>query len=311
MSQHDYVLDNQNGLSFRADLNAVLAAILTNNSGATEPAVKFAGMFWLDTSTTPAILRRRNDANSAWLDPLANPSFSGTLTHTGDIVLSGTGKKITGDFSSAALANRLLFKSSTSNGATYLSAVPNGTSKKAEINLFTGATTDESFFLAGIEGAGGSPAAYIGADKIGSGAYLPLNINVGGVTRMQFGATGGISCSTPATPSTGAASISATGTFSYDPTTHGQVCTLTATNAITITLGAAAGKFVAGTHYTLMIKAGDTSARTFAKNSTVKGSGGNLPVTTGATTTNSMDILHLVALDANTVMVTGSTADVR
>lgn len=66
MSQHDYNIANQSGLEFRADLNAVLQAIATGNSGSTEPATTYAGLEWLDTTANPPTLKRRNQANSAW-----------------------------------------------------------------------------------------------------------------------------------------------------------------------------------------------------------------------------------------------------
>lgn len=112
-------------------------------------------------------------------------------------------------------------------------------------------------------------------------------------------------------PATGTASVSTTSDFNYSPATHGQVCTVTLTNAITVTLKVSAGTVVAGTHYTLILKAGDTSARSFAKGSTFLAPGGNLPITSGATTTNAWDVLHLVGVDTNTVAVVGSSADVR
>jgi hypothetical protein len=113
------------------------------------------------------------------------------------------------------------------------------------------------------------------------------------------------------TPATGTASVSTTSTFSYDPSTHGQVCTVTLTNATTVTLAVSAGKAVAGTHYTLILKAGDTSTRTFAKGATILAPAATLPITSGATTTNSWDVLHLVGVDTNTMAVVGSAADVR
>ena len=71
MSQHDYNLADQAGAAFRADLNSALAAIVSQNSGATEPAATFAYQWWADT--TSGRLKQRNAANSAWLDrgPLA------------------------------------------------------------------------------------------------------------------------------------------------------------------------------------------------------------------------------------------------
>ena len=71
MSQHDYNLADQAGAAFRADLNSALAAIVSQNSGATEPAATFAYQWWADTAS--GRLKQRNAANSAWLDrgPLA------------------------------------------------------------------------------------------------------------------------------------------------------------------------------------------------------------------------------------------------
>jgi len=65
MSQHDYVLENQSGANFRQDANNALAAIVTNNSGTTEPAATFAGMWWIDT--TSSWVKQRNSVNTAWI----------------------------------------------------------------------------------------------------------------------------------------------------------------------------------------------------------------------------------------------------
>jgi len=88
MAQHDYILENQSGPSFRADLNGAMQAIATNNSGSTEPSPTYAYQFWADT--TAGLWKQRNGANSAWLTigalntanlglaPLASPAFTGT-----------------------------------------------------------------------------------------------------------------------------------------------------------------------------------------------------------------------------------------
>ena len=46
----DYTIDNQSFPSFRSDLNTVLGAINTTNSGTSRPASAVAGTFWLDTN---------------------------------------------------------------------------------------------------------------------------------------------------------------------------------------------------------------------------------------------------------------------
>ena len=67
MATHDYVLANQSGSSFRNDLNGALAAIVSQNSSATEPATKYAYQPWIDISATPALIKQRNAANDAWI----------------------------------------------------------------------------------------------------------------------------------------------------------------------------------------------------------------------------------------------------
>lgn len=63
--QHSYSIQNQAGAAFRADLNDALTAIVSNNSGATEPNPSHAFQWWADT--TSGILKQRNAANNEWI----------------------------------------------------------------------------------------------------------------------------------------------------------------------------------------------------------------------------------------------------
>jgi hypothetical protein len=65
MSQHDYVIANGTGSAVRSDLNNALAAIVSQNSGATAPSTTYAYQWWADTTT--GLLKLRNAANSAWI----------------------------------------------------------------------------------------------------------------------------------------------------------------------------------------------------------------------------------------------------
>lgn len=65
MSQHDYTIDNGDGATFRADINAVLAAILTANSGSTAPTTTAPFMLWADTAN--GVIKQRNAADTAWV----------------------------------------------------------------------------------------------------------------------------------------------------------------------------------------------------------------------------------------------------
>tara|TARA_R110002096_G_scaffold47183_1_gene126123 strand:+ start:306 stop:1010 length:705 start_codon:yes stop_codon:yes gene_type:complete len=65
MAQHDYDIANASGASVRADLNSMADAMVSNNSGSTEPTTKLAYMWWADTTT--GLMKQRNGANNAWL----------------------------------------------------------------------------------------------------------------------------------------------------------------------------------------------------------------------------------------------------
>lgn len=66
MAQHDYTIANAAGATVRADINNVLSAIVSQNSGAAAPSPSFAFQWWMDT--TNDILKQRNAANSVWIE---------------------------------------------------------------------------------------------------------------------------------------------------------------------------------------------------------------------------------------------------
>lgn len=49
MAQHDYNIANADGATVRSDLNNVLSAIQSNNSGGSDPSSLVAGMFYYDS----------------------------------------------------------------------------------------------------------------------------------------------------------------------------------------------------------------------------------------------------------------------
>ena len=90
----DKTLDNQSGSSFRTELNSVLAAIASNNSGSSEPSgTKVAFEPFVDTSASPAVYKLRNAANNGYvtIGPVETnfglAALSGA-TFTGDITLN-------------------------------------------------------------------------------------------------------------------------------------------------------------------------------------------------------------------------------
>ena len=96
MSTHDYNLANQSGASFRSDLNNALAAILSNNSNASDPTTTVAFMIFADTNANK--LKIRNSANDAFIDLI---NLDGTIAR--DLTLTGASANIVFDQSDNAL----------------------------------------------------------------------------------------------------------------------------------------------------------------------------------------------------------------
>lgn len=65
MATHDYVIDDAAGATFRADINNMSQAIVSQNSSATAPSPSFAYQTWNDS--TAEAFKIRNAANTAWL----------------------------------------------------------------------------------------------------------------------------------------------------------------------------------------------------------------------------------------------------
>lgn len=78
MATHDYVIDNQSAPAFRSDLNNVLQAIVTQNSSAAAPTTTYPDMIWYDTAANQ--IKKRNEANSAWITLGTIDEVGGTFT---------------------------------------------------------------------------------------------------------------------------------------------------------------------------------------------------------------------------------------
>ena len=107
----DYSLANQSGANFRSELNTILAAIASQNSGSSDPATTYAYQWYIDTSASPALLKLRNGSNNAWITV-------GDVTATNLGMLTGsstlTAGNLSGTIPSAVLGNSSLFLGTTS-----------------------------------------------------------------------------------------------------------------------------------------------------------------------------------------------------
>ena len=102
MAQHDYNIANQTAANARTDINNVLSAIATNNSGTAAPSTTFANQWWYDTDAF--ILYIRANGNDAWI-PVAYLDQTGDnfriLDNTQVVNTSGSQTGLLGDQATA------------------------------------------------------------------------------------------------------------------------------------------------------------------------------------------------------------------
>jgi hypothetical protein len=110
-------------------------------------------------------------------------------TMTGDLSFSGNSRRIKGDFSNATIANRLMFQTSTVNGNTGVSFLPNGTGAQTNLLLHNTSNTTDYGYLTAFCSAG---EASFRQSYTGVGSFLPMTFHAGGAERMRIATDGNI-----------------------------------------------------------------------------------------------------------------------
>jgi len=135
-----------------------------------------------NTVTTLNNMTLANATVSSGNVTVTSASLSGNLTFT------GTGNRITGDFSNATVANRVIFQTSTTNGNTVLNLIPNGTGTVCAFGMdsdpaLTNSSTGSLNLAAGTD-------VRLTAGIRGTGSYLPMTFYTGGSERMRVDTSG-------------------------------------------------------------------------------------------------------------------------
>lgn len=118
------------------------------------------------------------------------PQTGGTLS--GNLTFSGTGRRITGDFSTSTLADRTAFQTSTTNGNTGVFLLPNGTAQIATLRTYNTADPTNGAFL---QIQANATETSITASASGTGTALPMAFYTGGASRLSISTSGGITSS--------------------------------------------------------------------------------------------------------------------
>jgi hypothetical protein len=114
-----------------------------------------------------------------------------SLTNSGNLAFTGTGNRITGDFSNATVANRVWYQTSTANTSTIFDVVPSGTGVAARGHFYNSSDpSNASVLQVGIQ-AGGSNAI-INSTIAGTGSYLPMTFSTGGSEQVRIDTSGNV-----------------------------------------------------------------------------------------------------------------------
>jgi hypothetical protein len=256
MAQHDYVIDNQGASPARTDLNNVLQAIMSMNSGATAPSTTVANMFWYDTAND--LLKMRNEANTGWItlgtvnqstsnfeSATVNGKTVGTLTAAGGIAyatsttaLAAIGAGTSGQFlQSNAAAAPSWVTLAPSGGMTLLGTLT--TTSGASQTLSSLTLTDYKFIIVRLIGVSSTSATTFRIQG-GAGSTVDISDTMASVANLMHGEV------SIELASSNAWYISSIGNTNANGTTRINLTSVT-TAVTSITFSPASGTFDAGT----------------------------------------------------------------
>jgi hypothetical protein len=114
---------------------------------------------------------------------------SGDVSVGDDLIFTGTGNRITGDFSNATHANRVAIQTSTVNGATSPFIIPNGTGNIASLVVANSSDPTNCSFL---QTFASSTETRINSGQLGTGTNLPMAFYTGGSERARIDSSGNL-----------------------------------------------------------------------------------------------------------------------
>jgi len=116
-------------------------------------------------------------------------SVTGATTLGQNLAFTGTGNRITGDFSNATVANRVMFQTNETNAGTNLTVIPNGTAGSALFQALSSSSDPNNCSVASFAVNSGTDVRIAAAIK-NTGSYLPITLHTGGSEKMRVTTSG-------------------------------------------------------------------------------------------------------------------------
>jgi hypothetical protein len=119
-----------------------------------------------------------------------------SYTATGNLTFTGTGNRITGDFTNATTTNQVAFQTTTANSNTNVNAIPSGTGVLSGFRAFNNSDPTNAGY---IDITVSTTQARLRAGITGTGTYLPITFATNNAEAMRIDTTGnvGIGTSSP------------------------------------------------------------------------------------------------------------------
>lgn len=312
----DYSIANQSGANFRAELNQILAATVSQNSGSTAPTTTYAYQWWIDTSASPALLKIRNAANSAFITvgdvtavnlgllstataastyaPIASPTFTGTVTIPANASISGYLTSATAASTYLALAGGTLTGDVTLNAQSDLRFADLDSSNWVALQAPASIATNFTLTLPSADGTNGQALTTNGS---------------GALSFSTFAALGTVQTFTAAQTFTGGISDAAGSLRTLPQSSKTSAYTLAATDTgkhISITTGGItvpASIFSAGDIVTIYNNSNSSQTITQGSSVTLRQAG---TATTGNRTLAQYGVATVLCVASNTFVISGS-----
>ena len=110
-----------------------------------------------------------------------------SITDSGNLNFTGTGNRITGDFSNATVASRVMFQTNTANASTSIYIIPNGTGTTSQ---FVAVNNSDPTNASILQLLALNTDIQLRSGITGSGTFLPMSFWTSGGEKMRLDTSG-------------------------------------------------------------------------------------------------------------------------